>query len=245
MDFVMPQRRLGVLSPLQIIGSAAYEFYCLAPPGVILEMIPIGVKTFTPEDAERAFAPVYDLVDLLATRNVDLVMQSGVPPALLIGPEAHDRMIATIEDRVNRPATSSIMGVVAATKNVGVRKIVAVNRWTEPMNAVLSAYFAREGIEVVGVVGEVMPAGTIQRMTIAESTELAYQTGKRAFEAHPEADAIYIGGSGWMVQPIAERLEDEFGKVVVGNKNAMVWDTLHRVDFWTPIEGHGRVLAAA
>src|SRR2546423_7672581 len=137
----LPKVKIGALKPLAIVDNAAYEFYRIAPPGVMLVMIPIGLEKFSKEDVERVFAPLDSYVDQLLERGVDLVMQSGVPLPLLIGIEAHDRLIDRIKTRSRKPATSSVLGVVAAAKRLGLRRIVVANKWSEPMNRTLAEFF--------------------------------------------------------------------------------------------------------
>ena len=85
------------------------------------------------------------------------------------------------------------------------------------------------------------PAG-FTRISSAGSVDLAYRLGRQAFEDNPEADELYIGGN-WNSQPVVERLEEEFDKPAYCNQGAMIWETLHRLDYWQPIPGHGRLLA--
>ena len=54
-----------------------YEYYRLAPPGVMLVMVAVGLAEVQQEDVERVFAPIDVLVDQLVEREVDLIMQSG------------------------------------------------------------------------------------------------------------------------------------------------------------------------
>ena len=81
----VPKLKIGALKPLPVIDNSAYEFYRLAPPGVMLVMVAVGLAKFSKEDVERVFAPIDALVDQLMEREVDLIMQSGVPLPLLLG----------------------------------------------------------------------------------------------------------------------------------------------------------------
>src|SRR3981081_319099 len=76
----IPKHKVGVLLPLAIVDNAAYEFYRLAPPGVMLVMIPIGLAEFSPGDVERALLkPLAANLDKLMERGVGLVVPSGTP----------------------------------------------------------------------------------------------------------------------------------------------------------------------
>jgi len=58
----------------------------------------------------------------------------------------------------------------------------------------------------------------------------------------PQADGLYIGGGAWLSQPVAEALEEEFGKPVITNVAAMIRNVLTLLECWTPIADHGRLL---
>jgi maleate cis-trans isomerase len=213
----LPKVKIGALKPLAIIDNAAYEFYRIAPPDVMLVMIPVGLEKFSKEDVERVFAPLNSLVDQLMERGVDIIMQSGVPLPILIGVDAHDRLLDRIAKHSGLPVTSSVLGVVAAAKHLGLKKIALANKWTEPMNGVLGEFFARGGVEL----------------------------GRAAFSRFPEADGLYIGGGAWLSEPVCQALEREFGKPAISNQSAMIWDNLTRLNHWKPIPGQGRLLQSA
>jgi maleate cis-trans isomerase len=243
-EFV-PDVKIGALKPLSVIDLSAYEFYRLAPPGVMLVMIGVGLGKFSKEDVERVFAPIDGYVDQLVERGADLVMQSGVPLPLLLGVEGHDRLIERIARRSGKPATSSILGVVAAAKRLGLRRIVVAHKWSEAMNRTLGEFFARGGIEIVGAAAEVLSPEQFQKIEHGDHMRLAYELGRAALARHPEADGLYVGGGSWLSQPVCEALEREFGKPAISNPSAMVWDTLTKLDRWKPIPGHGRLLESA
>ena len=241
----MPKVKIGALKPLSVIDNSAYEFYRIAPPGVMLVMIPVGLGEFSKEDVERVFAPIDKLVDQLMERGVDIVMQSGVPLPLLIGVEAHDRLMERIAKRSGKPATSSVLGVVAGAQRLGIKRIALANKWSEPMNKILAEFFARGGVEIAGVASEVLSPAQFQKISTADNMALAYELGRAALTRYPEADGLYIGGGAWLSEPVCQALEREFGKPAVSNQSAMIWDTLSRLGHWRPIAGQGRLLTAA
>jgi maleate cis-trans isomerase len=175
-------------------------------------------------------------------RRVDIVMQSGVPLPALIGVAAHDRLIAHMALYTGRPATSSILGVVEAAKHLGIARIALANKWSDAMNATLAGFFARVNIAVEGVASKVLAPSQFQKMSGEDNIELAYALGRQALRDFPGADGLYIGGGAWLSQPVSEALEAEFGRPVITNVAAMIRNVLKRLDCWTPMPGHGRLL---
>src|SRR5882724_8020706 len=149
-DEFNPKLKIGCLQPGAVIDNAPFEFYRLAPRGVMLVMVGVGLKEFSSQDVERVFAPLDRYLDQLMERDVDLVIQHGVPLPILIGIEAHDRMMAHMAEYTGLPATSTVLSVVRAAVELGLKRIAVVNKWTAEMNATLAAFFARGGISVIG-----------------------------------------------------------------------------------------------
>jgi maleate isomerase len=178
-------------------------------------------------------------------RGVDIVTQNGVPLPILIGIEAHDRMIEHMRQYTGKPATSTVLAVVLAARDLGVRRIVAVNKWTQEMNRSLAAFFAREGVTVIGSTTKELQPADFHQIDANDHMTLAYELGRKALLDHPDADAIYVGGGSWIAEPVAGRLEQEFGRPVICNQAAMIRNVLKLLGAWTPIQGHSRVLAIA
>ncbi len=86
----IPRLKIGCLMPGSAIDNHAFEFYRLAPPGVMLVMVGVGLREFSRHDVERVFVPLDRYLHQLMERGVDLVIQNGVPLPILIGIEAHD-----------------------------------------------------------------------------------------------------------------------------------------------------------
>jgi maleate cis-trans isomerase len=241
----LPRHKIGCLQPGTMIDNHPFEFYRLAPPGVMLVMIGVGLAEFSRGDVERVFTPLDRYLDQLMDRDVDLVIQNGVPLPILIGIEAHDRMIAHMADYTGLPATSTVLSVVRAASELGLRKVAVVNKWTTAMNTTLAAFFARGGVSVVGGATKSLDPAEFHRIETGDHMRLAHELGRRAFIDHPDCDAVYIGGGSWIAEPVAVRLEAEFGKPVLCNQSAVIRNTFKMLGIWQPISGHSRVLAAA
>jgi len=239
-----PKYKIGCLQPGTVIDNHAFEFYRLAPPGVMLVMVGVGIREFSRQDVERVFAPLDSYLDQLTDRGVDLVMQNGVPLPILIGIDAHDRMIQHMAAHTGLPATSTVLCVVRTAEEFGLRKVAIVNKWTPEMNKSLAAFFARGGVEVIGGATQSMHPADFHRIGVGDHMALAYELGRRVFLDHPQCDAVYIGGGSWIAEPVAAKLEAEFGRPVLCNQSAVIRQTYKMLGAWTPVAGHSRVLSA-
>ncbi len=238
----VPTRKVGCLFPLTVIDYNPYEFYQMAPKGIMLVLVPLGLEKFTREDVERVFAPIDQQLELLLRRGIDIVVQAGVPLTLLVGPAIVDRLLAHIEKKAGVPAISMTLSVVAAAKHLGVRNVAVANKWNEQMNATLGEFFGREGISVAGAFTRSMVPSQFLQMDDLAGMNLAYELGRGALDKYPDADGLYIGGAAWLTLSLVERLEQEFGKPVITNQVATMWQLLHVLDCWNPISGYGRLL---
>jgi maleate cis-trans isomerase len=239
----VPRLKIGCLMPGSVIDNHAFEFYRLVPSDVMLVMVGVGLREFSRDDVERVFAPLERYLDQLMERGIDLIMQNGVPLPILIGIAAHDRMIAHMACYTRLPATSTVLAVVQTAADLGLRKLVPVNKWSEEMNRSLAAFFARSGVSVVGTSTRPASPADFHRFGAHDHMRLAYELGRRAFLDHPDCDGIYIGGGSWLAEPVTVRLEAEFGKPVLCNQAAVIRHTLKMLGAWTPRAGHSRVLA--
>jgi maleate isomerase len=242
-------KRIGVLSPQAVVDNTPYDFYRIAPDGVILLVLPLGIRGFSREEVERVFAPLDEQLDALMLRRIDLTQQAGVPLQLALGVDAHDRRIAYIEKRTGKPATSSVLGAVAAAKRLGIRNIALVNKFSDDMNATLREFFTRDGVAVAGVSSwekhrkAMTPPSEYMQMSRQENLDIGRDLCSRALAKFPDADGIYIGGGSWRLTPLVRGMEAEFGVPVVAHQDAMIWDVLTRVSMWRPKPGYGRLLS--
>ena len=113
-------------------------------------MTGLGLSEFTAADGERIFAPLEAIVDKMVDRDIDMLMQSGMPPALLLGVEGHDRMIERMAARTDKPVQQHDPGAVRRSAAFGIENIVLANKWSDEMNATLAAFFARAGVSIAG-----------------------------------------------------------------------------------------------
>lgn len=238
-----PRYALGVLSPLGGADTMPYGFYRLLGPDFIVISTSLALASFKPEDLDRAVGAIDEGVAHLVSRGADLILQSGTPLALALGPEGLQRLLERLRQRTGLPVISSALNAVAAARALKVRKLVVANKWNEGLNQKLADFFVHWDIELIASAAESQEPAQFQSADLRQGAELAYRLGRAAFEREPKADALFIGGGAWLVEPAAERLEREFGRPVITSLNGAVRAILHELGRWRPFPaGFGRVL---
>ena len=240
-----PRYTIGVLSPLGGADTMPYGMYRLLGPDFMVMSVSLALQSFKPEDIERAVKAIEPQVEHLVSRGVDLILQSGTPLALSLGPDGLAQLLARIRDKSGVPVLSSALNAVDAARAIGARKVVTANKWNERINRNLAVFFAHWDIDVIGTAAESQEPEQFGRADLRAGAELAYRLGRDALARAPEADALFIGGGAWFADPAADALEREFGKPVITSRNGAVRGILTALGCWRPFpNGAGRVLEA-
>jgi maleate cis-trans isomerase len=238
-----PRHAIGVLSPLAGADTMPYGFYRLLGPDFIVISTSLALASFKPDDLDRAVAAIDEKLGHLISRGADLILQSGTPLALSLGPEGLLRLLDRLRERSGLPVLSSALNAVSAARALGVKTLVVANKWNDTINGQLAAFFAHWDIALVGSAAESQEPSHFQSTNLREGAELCYRLGRDALMRKPEADALFVGGGAWLVEPAAERLEREFGKAVITSLNGAVRAVLKELGCWRPFPaGFGRVL---
>jgi maleate cis-trans isomerase len=242
----LPRYAIGTLSPVGGIDTMPYGMYRLLGPDFIVISVSLALQSFRPEDLNRAVAAIEPQADHLVSRGADLILQSGTPLALSLGPKELERLLSRLRERCGVPVLSSALNAVEAAQTLGIRRLAVANKWNDTINRQLADFFGAWDIEVVGRAAESQEPTHFQRADLRSGAELAYQLGRQAFERTEKAEALFIGGGAWFADPAAERLEREFGKPVITSLNGAVRAILKALDCWRPFPpGTGRVLEIA
>jgi maleate cis-trans isomerase len=239
----MPRYAIGTLSPVGGIDTMPHGMYRLLGPDFIVISVSLALQSFRPEDLDRAVAAIEPQADHLVARGADLILQSGTPLALSLGPKELERLLSRLRERCGVPVLSSALNAVEAAQALGIRRLAVANKWNDTINRQLTDFLRGWDIEVVGRAAESQEPAHFQRADLRAGADLAYQLGRRALERTDKAEALFIGGGAWFADPAAERLEREYGKPVITSLNGAVRAILKALDCWRPFPaGHGRVL---
>ena len=87
-------------------------------------------------------------------------------------------------------------------------------------------------------------SGTAHAMALEEAMQMNLEVGREAARLAPRAEAVLVPGGVGMTLSTIVPLEEEFGKPVLTNTNAEVWNGLVRTGVIPPVQGWGKLLAS-
>jgi maleate cis-trans isomerase len=248
MSIVYPWYQLGYVIPHMQTDMDAYQFYNIAPPGVILVTTGLNLQGHSVEAVENEMPLFQQRVDLLAKKKVDRIALSGVPVASFLGRRKMLEQLAEAEARCGIPCDTDLEAHIAVLKHFGADKIAMATRWNPPTLERLTRYLGEAGIEVLGHSSR---GTTLEQHKTADPRadhEMALELGRNAMKEHPQAKALLLPGGLWHAMHAVPLLEAEFGIPVLINIVSTTWAALHSAGdkmVHRPDPKWGMVLAAA
>ena len=239
-----PWYRLGFITPHPVVDNAPYQFYRLAPPGVMLVLANLELGDYTAEAVERELPQFWRQLDALLRRKVDRVVLNGVPVSAALG---RARVLALIDEATARagvPVDTDLEALLAAMQHLNVTRVALATRWHESLNQAVARYLGHVGIDVVGIQASGRSMVENEAISDEEGMRLAVELGREVLAAAPEAQGLLLPGGRWISIPAIPLLEAEFGKPVFLNLKAALWAALRGAEQRRPVEGWGSLLAS-
>ncbi|HXG51164.1 MAG TPA: hypothetical protein VNN77_07160 [candidate division Zixibacteria bacterium] len=230
---------VGVVKPTYDSGSLV-EFIRMLPEGVGVIPVYAGIK----EHTERGYLAVMETyqrcVETLASVGVQLIHPEGGPPFMVRGHAEERKIVGEWEEKYRLPVFTSGMTQTAALRALGVERFVGCTYYRDNrLNDIFARYFTDAGFEVLGMEGMDTSPGEAKNL----STEEIYRHIKRSFLGHPNAQAVYLLGSGaWRVADVIAA-EEDLGVPVLHPVAARVWYVQKTLRVRQPLRGAGRLLA--
>ncbi|MBI4523758.1 MAG: hypothetical protein HY695_08110 [Deltaproteobacteria bacterium] len=233
--------KIGKLNPTIIASTFVYEFYKVAPPGVMLLTRNLSVKDVrNPADLDASVAQVEDAVKELKRAGANLILGAGIPVLLSAGPE---KILQMLGDLSALPAITTLSSALDAFRQLKAKRIAIATAYGKPeLGESLAEYLKSKGYEVPYV-------STIETgLTSIEKPNLdfafVYQYGKKVFRQADRADVLYLPSSSWPTVEYVEYLERDLGAPVVSSALATFWNCFRTLDIHEPIQGYGRLLSS-
>lgn len=227
-SLALPRWQLGYVSPLPVVDAMHYEFYQVAPSGIVFIAAPLPVTAFSPAAAGDALSMAPAVIDYLVQRGVQRIVFGGIPVSASYGREAMLRLLDGEQQRVGIRVTSDFEDSLEALAVLGTRKVALAAKWKPPVLEAVARYLDHAGFDCVGACGDDFDARDVTTIDTVRSTDLGIALGQKALRAYPAAEALLLGGGTWLSLPITAALEREFGKPVVSNMTAAFWNALRQ-----------------
>jgi len=247
MNVVSPWYQLGYVIPHLYTDLDAYQFYRVAPEGMMLVTTSLNLKEYSLAAVEQELPVLRERFDLLAKKKVDRISLSGVPVASALGRTKMLEILAEGRDRTGLPCDTDLEAHIATLQHFGATRIALASRWPDAVNAALTRYLAEAGIEVIACRSRARSLAENKEASAAADHLLAIDLGGQVLREAPDAQALLMPGGLWYAIHAVPLLEAEFGRPVLLNILSTTWAALHAAGkrmLHRPDPRWGKVLAS-
>ncbi len=230
--------RVGTIQPSRG-DTFAYEFYKMAPEGVVLVMAVTNIKELTNAEFERAIKEYEQAGKILATEEVDFILIGGTPVIALKGTGTDLEIAQQIRAATGIAAIHNFTAVLEAFRKLNIKKIAVATPYRDPVNARHKQFLEDNGMEVVKIRGLQLE----RNIDIAKTPPYtAYRLAKETFREAKEAEGVYISCGRWQTVSFVEALEEDLKVPVVSNTLAATWAAFSRIGVGKANPGFGQLL---
>lgn len=226
MNVISPWLHLGYIIPHLYTDMDAYQFYRVAPDGMMLVTTGLNLKEYSLAAVESELPALWRAVDLLKKKNVDRIALSGVPVASVLGRRKMREILDEASQRTGLACDTDLEAHIATLQHFGVSKLALATRWPDAVNTALSNYLKEAGIEVISLRARGRNLDQNKVSSPLADHELALELGAQALRDAPEAQALLLPGGLWYAIYAVPLLEAEFGKPVLLNILSTTWAAL-------------------
>jgi len=214
------------------------ELWAMRPAGVSVHGNRILARGNTPEGIIEMEKSTARAVAELRHGQMSAIVYACLATSLVKGLAWTREVARRIAEDAGCPATTAAAATLEALQALGVRRIAIASPYPDGIQALLPAYVAEFGLDLVST----------RNLGIRNSLELWKIPGAevRSF-AHavdvPQAEALCIVATDLPTIGEIAALESELGKPVVTTNQAILWKALALVGIGDPIQGFGVLLS--
>lgn len=226
-EIIHPWYQLGYVIPHLYTDMDAYQFYRVAPEGMMLITTGLDLKDYTLAAVEAELPVLWQRFDLLEKKKVDRISLSGVPVASALGRARMREILAEGESRTGIACDTDLEAHIAALQHLGATRVALATRWNDAVVGALTRYLEEAGIEVVACESRPRTLDQNKHSSAEEDHRLALELGGKALRAAPRAQALLMPGGLWHAIHAVPLLEAEHGRPVLLNILSTTWAALH------------------
>jgi maleate cis-trans isomerase len=235
--------RIGVLVPP---GNPTVEpeFYMMAPKGVTIHFARLqGFQSAsTPGAAAGMEARTLAYLDelpgpakALGSVNPAVVILAHTASSYASGVANEPQLIDRLSSLTGTTAITAARAVLVALQHLGIKKLALGTPYPEAISAQGRAFWEEAGFDIVGY----QRLADVQNI-YTENEQRAYQLARQANT--PDAEAVFLSGTGLPTVGILETLEQDLKKPVISSNQASLWQALRLAGVRQAVTGFGSLL---
>ena len=215
------------------------DFHKLAPKGVALGAAAVPRHKDDSVDAMMGLdEKVVETATMLAASYPDVIGWFCTAGSFLKGQGRNAQLLAQMEEATGIPCTTTSTAIVAAFRQLGIRKLAMCTPYPLPVNEIEKNFLESNGINVVKCDGmDITDNNVITHL----SPTVLYRMAK-AIDT-PEADGVFISCTGLDALDVIETLEQDLGKPVVTSNQASFWMAFRMAGVADAAPGYGRLMS--
>lgn len=200
---------------------------------------PAWAPPASPADLRALTAPhVLDAaVELLMAESIDAIGYASTSSAYAIGFDKEGAMLARLSRRTGVPVVGTCAAVVRALRLLNAQRMALVHPpwFDQELNELGASYFGHQGFEVVMVASAELPHGSM-----IEPAKVLDWVARRVPN---DAEAVFIGGNGFLAAAAIDGLERTIERPVLESNQVLLWDILARTGSTLSVRGYGRLFS--
>jgi maleate isomerase len=239
--------RIGVLTPHGAIGPEA-EFPAMAPGRIVTRVARVSAGAAAagaPADPPPPFAaaaltepPLLDDAANILAADCDAIGYASTSSAYAIGPAAEAALVRRLRQRSGIPVEATCASAVRALRVLDVNRLALVEPpwFDDELNELGAAYFRRQHVQVVWTASADLSRdpGQIEPAAVYEWTSR---------QVPDDAEAVFIGGNGFLAAGAIEALEATLRRPVLTSNQVLLWSLLAHAATRLEVGGYGQLFA--
>jgi maleate cis-trans isomerase len=175
MSFTMWRGVVGMVRPTRRPG-ATEEIIRMLPKGIGVLPFMVNFRAGTRDEFKKAIPQYEQYVAELAAEKVDLILLSGTPPFMLLGPQGEAKLIKSWEKKYKTPIVTEPQMHVAAMKAMKIRRFIGAS-YSSLQTEIVLEYLSRCGLKALSMEPIDVPFTKVGEISV----ETAYAHVKRRY----------------------------------------------------------------
>ena len=200
----------------------------------------LGIGAISP----GGFAPVVDTIVQRAVElreaGAEVVSLMGTSLSFYRGPDFTETLRQKMQEATGVPCTTMSHAIVAALRQLGVRRVAVATSYIDELNDRLVTYLTASGFTVTAIDG--MSITGVEAVGEV-STQALVDLSRRVYERDRSADGVFISCGGLLTLDAIRELEGTLGLPATASSPAGFWDVVRLGGWDASSAGFGRLFA--